>query len=168
MNLATAGRGLLHEGLAAGFVSADAASMLKALEILGATLTILDVCILSVWFRTVIRRSGLSGHGSAFDRSEPPTRYASPESPKITRLPSHAEPQVVATPDPRSPMPLTIGAIVTAPRSHRLHAGQGVGWQSAGLRVYVLDNLLTPRPLQGITLQIIMPTTGLCRPGFAG
>ena len=36
MNLATAGRGLLHEGLAAGLVSADAASMLKALEIFGA------------------------------------------------------------------------------------------------------------------------------------
>ena len=46
MNLATAGRGLLHEGLAAGLVSADAESMLKALEIFGATLLILDVCIL--------------------------------------------------------------------------------------------------------------------------
>ena len=72
MNLATAGRGLLHEGLAAGLVSADAASMLKALEIFGATPTILDVCILSVWFRTAIRRSGLSGAGPAFDRSERP------------------------------------------------------------------------------------------------
>ena len=45
MNVATAGRGLLHEGLAAGLVSADAASMVKALEIF-ATLLILDVCIL--------------------------------------------------------------------------------------------------------------------------
>ena len=26
---------------------------------------------------------------------------------------------------------------MTAPRSHRLHAGQGDGWRSAGLRVYV-------------------------------
>jgi hypothetical protein len=34
----------LHEGLAAGFVSADAASLLKALEICGATVLILDVC----------------------------------------------------------------------------------------------------------------------------
>jgi hypothetical protein len=34
----------LHEGLAAGLVSADAASLLKALEIFGATLLILDVC----------------------------------------------------------------------------------------------------------------------------
>jgi hypothetical protein len=59
VNLATAGRGLLHEGLAAGLVSADAASILKALEIFGTTLLILDVCILSVWFRTAIRRSGL-------------------------------------------------------------------------------------------------------------
>ncbi len=66
MNLTTAGRGLLHEGLAAGLVSADAASILKALEIFGATLLILDVCILSVWFRTAIRRSGLSGAGSFF------------------------------------------------------------------------------------------------------
>jgi hypothetical protein len=48
MNLATFGRGLLHEGLAAGFVSADAASMLEALEIFGTSRTILDVCILSV------------------------------------------------------------------------------------------------------------------------
>ena len=72
MNLATAGRGLLHEGLAAGLVSADAASMLKALEIFGAALLILDVCILSVWFRKAIRRFGLSGAGSAFDRSERP------------------------------------------------------------------------------------------------
>jgi hypothetical protein len=37
MNLATFGRGLLHEGLAAGLVFADALSILKALEILGAT-----------------------------------------------------------------------------------------------------------------------------------
>ena len=72
MNLATAGRGLLHEGLAAGLVSADAASMLKTLEIFGATMLILDECILSVWFRTAIRRSGLSGAGSVFDRSERP------------------------------------------------------------------------------------------------
>jgi hypothetical protein len=43
VNLATAGRGLLREELAAGLVSADAASMLKALEIFGATPTILDV-----------------------------------------------------------------------------------------------------------------------------
>ena len=56
MNLATASRGLLHEGRAAGLVSADAASMLKTLEIFGATPTIVDVCILSVWFRTAIRR----------------------------------------------------------------------------------------------------------------
>jgi hypothetical protein len=33
----------LHEGLAAGSVSADAASLLKALEIFGATLLLLDV-----------------------------------------------------------------------------------------------------------------------------
>jgi hypothetical protein len=72
VNLATAGRGLLHEGPAAGLVSADVASTLKALEVFGATPTILDVCILSVWFRTAIRRSGLSGAGSAFDRSERP------------------------------------------------------------------------------------------------
>ena len=74
MNLATAGRGLLHEGLPAGLVSADAASLLKALEIFGETLLILDVCILSVCFRAAIRRSGLSGAGSAFDRSERPRR----------------------------------------------------------------------------------------------
>jgi hypothetical protein len=48
VNLATAGRSLLHEGLAAGFVSADAASMLNALEIFGAIPTILDACIRSV------------------------------------------------------------------------------------------------------------------------
>jgi len=38
VNLATAGRGLLHEGLAAGLVSADAASMLKAIEIFDAVM----------------------------------------------------------------------------------------------------------------------------------
>ena len=49
MNLATAGRGLLHEGLAAGLVSADAASMLKALEIFGATLLILERTLKDPW-----------------------------------------------------------------------------------------------------------------------
>jgi hypothetical protein len=34
----------LREGLAAGYVSAGAASLLKALEIFGATLLNLDVC----------------------------------------------------------------------------------------------------------------------------
>jgi hypothetical protein len=47
VNLATAGRGFLHEGLAARLLSADAASMLEVFEIFGATPTILDVCILS-------------------------------------------------------------------------------------------------------------------------
>jgi hypothetical protein len=44
VNLATAGRGLLHEGLAAGLLSADAAFTPKALEIFGAILLIFGVC----------------------------------------------------------------------------------------------------------------------------
>ena len=49
VNLATAGRSRLHEGLAAGLDSADAASMLKALEFFGATVLILDVRVLDAW-----------------------------------------------------------------------------------------------------------------------
>jgi hypothetical protein len=48
VNLATAGPGLLHEGLTADLDSADAAPMFKAVGILGATLLVLDVCFLSV------------------------------------------------------------------------------------------------------------------------